>query len=467
MLFSNSPVKKVVEKLNPFSQKNKVSRLKFERKSDYRTFLKFIKDNTKEVEDIDISGEDKKRKGFLLGGAILGLGLLGRGDDDGEGPRKIGEIKNLSDVLRKVKADSKRITPTDKRKKSISDISRLNKIFRKTKPFIDESIKVAKAYRKIKKRQIALRNVKNKEKNRTVNKKYSKSQQNVDQNNARRNQSVTTEVGGDTTNTKKSSTSTIDNNQGKQGPTGGTRGRSGANQPDLSEFERMVKRAGEIDKRIKQKINDPNFRVPDKIKKEVDYINSQLNRTDLNPGKRKRLTDRLSNINKNIKEIQKQNKKFQSSKFFEAPEIPKNETKKLSRLDRFTGGVNRINKFLSPVSNFASAIYRPKNYLKFLLIKDMLKVEPFADGTLTGVMDIKGRLPGDEGYDESTKGQYVESVNIFDFSEGRKSAIPFDANIKEPLVSQPSNLQAPNNNIFVDFEFNTTEDLFFMKMGGS
>ena len=175
----------------------------------------------------------------------------------------------------------------------------------------------------------------------------------------------------------------------------------------------------------------------------------------------------MSNINKNIKEIQKQNKKFQSSKFFEAPEIPKNETKKLSRLDRFTGGVNRINKFLSPVSNFASAIYRPKNYLKFLLIKDMLKVEPFADGTLTGVMDIKGRLPGDEGYDESTKGQYVESVNIFDFSEGRKSAIPFDANIKEPLVSQPSNLQAPNNNIFVDFEFNTTEDLFFMKMGGS
>jgi len=49
MLFSNSPVKKVVEKLNPFSQKNKVSRLKFERKSDYRTFLKFIKDNTKEI----------------------------------------------------------------------------------------------------------------------------------------------------------------------------------------------------------------------------------------------------------------------------------------------------------------------------------------------------------------------------------------------------------------------------------
>ena len=43
MLFSNSPVKNIVEKLNPFSQKNKISRLKFERKGDYKTFLKFIK----------------------------------------------------------------------------------------------------------------------------------------------------------------------------------------------------------------------------------------------------------------------------------------------------------------------------------------------------------------------------------------------------------------------------------------
>ena len=54
MLFSNSPVKNVVEKLNPYSQTNKISRLKFERKSDYRTFLKFIKDSTKEVEDIKL-----------------------------------------------------------------------------------------------------------------------------------------------------------------------------------------------------------------------------------------------------------------------------------------------------------------------------------------------------------------------------------------------------------------------------
>ena len=90
----------------------------------------------------------------------------------------------------------------------------------------------------------------------------------------------------------------------------------------------------------------------------------------------------------------------------------------------------------------------------------MLKVEPFADGTLEGKPGV-GINPENFIFNEDA------AVNIFDFSEGRKSAIPFDANIKEPLVSQPSNLQAPINDIFVDFEFNTTEDLFFMKMGGS
>ena len=163
MLFSNSPVKKVVEKLNPFSQKNKISRLRFERKSDYKTFLKFIKDNTKEIEDIKIPDpEDKKRKGLLIGGGILGLALLaslGRGDDDDSGvPRKIGEVKNLNDVLRKVKADKKRVTPADKSRQRLSTISKITKIFKKTKPLVKESIKAVKEARKIKKRQIALRN---------------------------------------------------------------------------------------------------------------------------------------------------------------------------------------------------------------------------------------------------------------------------------------------------------------------
>ena len=471
MLFSNSPVKKVVEKLNPFSQKNKISRLRFERKSDYKTFLKFVKDNTKEIEDIKIPDpEDKKRKGLLIGGGILGLALLaslGRGDDDDSGtPRKIGEVKNLNDVLRKVKADKKRVTPADKSRQRLSTISRITKIFKKTKPLVKESIEAVKEARKIKKQQVKVKKSENKQKNRTVNKKYSKQQQNVDQQTARRNNQSTTvtDVDGNTTNTKKSSTATIDNNQGKQGPTGGTRGRSGANQPNLSEFERMVKRAGEIDKRIKAKLNDPNFRVPDKIKKEINYINKRLNERDLRPSTRKRLTDRLSNINKNIKEIQKQNKKFKSSKFFEAPEIPKNETKKLTRLDRFTRGVNKFYSKVMPIGSFLSS---PKNYFRFMLIKDMLKIEPLADGTLNSADAQAAGAPLPLYNSEQLMFDEDMAVNIFMPSEERESMIPFDADIETPLVTTPTDLQAPNNSVFIDYDFNTSEDLFFIKMAGS
>ena len=131
MIFSNSPVKSIVEKINPNSQKNKVSRLKFERKSDYRTFLKFIKDNTQQVEDIKLS--ETKKKAAIIGGGLLGLGLLGTlfgGDSDSEfGDKKTTQLSSLDEVLRKVRADSKKInvrtksnldTVTDTFKKDIA-----------------------------------------------------------------------------------------------------------------------------------------------------------------------------------------------------------------------------------------------------------------------------------------------------------------------------------------------------------
>ena len=97
---------------------------------------------------------------------------------------------------------------------------------------------------------------------------------------------------------------------------------------------------------------------------------------------------------------------------------------------------------------------------KLMILKSLMEPTPLADGTLEG-------KPGVSVFSQQLMFDEDAAVNIFDFSEGRKSAIAFDANIKEPLVSQPSNLQAPINDVFIDFEFNTTEDLFFMKMGGS
>ncbi len=167
-------------------------------------------------------------------------------------------------------------------------------------------------------------------------------------------------------------------------------------------------------------------------------------------------------------EFQKELKKIQNDeleKNLRKLEDPKIKKRRMDFL-KFNRRVDRLTKILFP---FASFISNPKNYLKFQLIKDMIKVEPFADGTLTGVMDIKGRLPGDEGYDESTKGQYVKPVNIFIPSfEGNQSTIPFDTSLDfRPLVSVPKDLQSPSNNITVDYEFTSSDDLFFMKMAGN
>ena len=76
MLFSTSPVKSISEKIKPLSEsgKGKVSRLKFDRKNDYKTFLNFIKKNTKDLEEQQVKKEKKTSTGAF---GIIGLGLLG------------------------------------------------------------------------------------------------------------------------------------------------------------------------------------------------------------------------------------------------------------------------------------------------------------------------------------------------------------------------------------------------------
>lgn len=59
------------------------------------------------------------------------------------------------------------------------------------------------------------------------------------------------------------------------------------------------------------------------------------------------------------------------------------------------------------------------------------------------------------------------AVNIFMPPEGRESMIPFNTGVNIPSVTTPTDLQIPKTNVFVDYEFNSTEDLFFIKMAGS
>ena len=87
-----SPLKTVSEKVKPVSSKSSISSVKFDRASDFKKFINFIKKETKELEKIklpkvsEVKGKSK-RKGFF-GLAALGIFALlasGFGDGDGDG----------------------------------------------------------------------------------------------------------------------------------------------------------------------------------------------------------------------------------------------------------------------------------------------------------------------------------------------------------------------------------------------
>ena len=147
------------------------------------------------------------------------------------------------------------------------------------------------------------------------------------------------------------------------------------------------------------------------------------------------------------------------SKFFEAPGIPKKETKQLNQFDKFNKFSNRI--LNSPAAKFTTFLGGMLNSPKLMIIKTLLEPTPLADGTMKG----RPGVYNSENFmlDEET------SVNIFNFSEERESMIPFDTavNASIPSVTTPSDLQSSKKSIFIDYEFNSTEDMFFIKMAGS
>ena len=74
-----SPLKTVAEKIKPVESKSSVSSLKFDRESDFKKFINFIKNETKELEKIKLPTtaevKPKSKRGGALG--LLGLGLFG------------------------------------------------------------------------------------------------------------------------------------------------------------------------------------------------------------------------------------------------------------------------------------------------------------------------------------------------------------------------------------------------------
>ena len=127
-------------------------------------------------------------------------------------------------------------------------------------------------------------------------------------------------------------------------------------------------------------------------------------------------------------------------------------------LNKITNFSNRVMN--SPAFKFTSFLGGLMTSPKLEIIKQLFTVTPLADGTMKG---RPGVIPAAEEliFNEDA------AVNIFNFSEGRESMIPFSSDVKLPSVSTPTNLIEPENNVFIDFEFDATEDLFFMKMAGS
>ena len=147
------------------------------------------------------------------------------------------------------------------------------------------------------------------------------------------------------------------------------------------------------------------------------------------------------------------------SKFFEAPEVPKKITpKQLNNFDKFNRFSNRI--LNSPAAKFTTFLGGMFSNPKLMILKSLMEPTPLADGTLEG-------KPGVSVFSQQLMFDEDMAVNIFIPPEGRESMIPFDADIEAPLVTTPTDLQAPSTNVFIDYEFNTSEDLFFIKMAGS
>ncbi len=483
MLFSNSPVKKVAEKLNPYSQKNKVSRLKFERKSDYRTFLKFIKDNTKEIEDIKIPDpEDKKRKGLMIGGGLLGLALLasfgrGKGDSDDD---NTGKLKSISGVIEKAKADSRKAASggKDRRKFDQADDALDKARFEKSKRLN----RIRKKFQKkgsIEQRKINLEEYlkkREKRKTRRVRKKYVKQPGFSVNPTKKSDKKVAVSVGGDTFKEqglpKKGKKITISGGfnidpdakigfpsekdiKGEQKLTkkifksdvkkitSPKPGEKESAQDLINRLNRATKEADNIAERAKKIDTENTNKLRDSFKKSLNQPDASrvnpYNRFDPTAGfmdddlgqRTGKTGDRVENIGRR--------KTVDRSKFFKAPEVPKKITpKQLNNFDKFNRFSNRI--LNSPAAKFATFMGGLFSSPKLQIIKTLMEPTPLADGTLEG-----------------------KPVNIF--LNNNQSMIPFNPDLKfNNDVIPPTDFPTPSSNIFIDPKQQLNiDDIFFLR----
>ena len=156
-----SPLKTVAEKLKPTDSKSTVSSLRFERSSDFKKFITFIKDETKELEKIKLPSatEIKPKRGAsgLLGLGALGLvGLLGGAFGGGENEENLrlgsagqtSPIKSNLFISKNVRKVQKNLGVTKGIKNKKSFMKRFNKLFKKPGKSELEELQLKKGARK-------------------------------------------------------------------------------------------------------------------------------------------------------------------------------------------------------------------------------------------------------------------------------------------------------------------------------
>jgi len=520
MLFSSSPVKKISEKIKPISEsgKRKVSRLKFDRKSDYKTFLDFIKKNTKDLEEQQVKKEKTSNKGAF---GLIGLGILGGAFGGKKKDDNAIKTSFISKAIQRAKLDAE--NEAKKKGKAGSGVGAsaaqfFKKVTQLDKPFIPKRDPQTYRQKGANKKEYIF--------NRERRNKLAKSKQSVvseetvsNKNRVKKTFSktkVAAEVGG----------------QGFGGASGNRRminvsktfpeDSSVGNRPQSSlgkgeipdDIKKAIKltqdyEAGKITKQqYENKMNEiKNFKPTDKTPKTLNQIAKDLNKGEktlrFNKGKGYQtnlfdpsvsfgnitgsgdsvVTSGVNPFRFNPTEpfmdddvgnpFRPQDRKFKQgslfdkpktkkiidkNKLFQAPEIPSNKTTKLNTFDKVTNFSNRVMN--SPAFKFTTFLGGLFTSPKVEIIKQLFTATPLADGTLEGKPGV-GINPENFIFNEDA------AVNIFNFSEGRESMIPLSSDVKLPSVSTPTNLIEPENNIFIDFEFDATEDLFFMKMAGS
>ena len=170
-----SPLKTVAEKIKPTRNKETISSLRFERSSDFKKFIKFIKNQTEELEKIKIPTEKEvapksKMPGVLglLGlGAFAFLGSLFGGDEKKDTKFRVGGAE----------ASSVPFTPSgfSTLRPKAKDLAKVPRTKQFTKLFESQKRdKIVKRVRDLRKRRRILRNFNVEEKNRQKSLKIKK-----------------------------------------------------------------------------------------------------------------------------------------------------------------------------------------------------------------------------------------------------------------------------------------------------